>query len=80
LAVELVERLAVTDQEDRHPGAGGGLDDALASKRRDVVRGVAEARKNLREAVKLVVEANRELARQAAEGRDVKREKLLVAV
>jgi len=37
-----------------------------------------EARENLREAVQLVIEANRELARREAEGRNVIREKLLV--
>jgi len=37
-----------------------------------------EARENLREAVQLVIEANRELARREAEGRNVIREELLV--
>lgn len=35
-----------------------------------------EARENLKEAVQLVIEANRELARREAEGRDVIREEL----
>jgi predicted ATP-dependent serine protease len=39
-----------------------------------------EARVNLQEAVRLVLEANRELARREAEGRDVVREVLLLAV
>lgn len=39
-----------------------------------------EARENLKEAVQLVIEANRELARREAEGRDVIREELMVAV
>jgi predicted RNase H-like HicB family nuclease len=38
-----------------------------------------EARENLREAVKLVIEANRELARQDAEGKDVLREPLVLS-
>ena len=38
-----------------------------------------EARENLKEAVQLVVEANRELARRDAEGRRVIGEELLVA-
>lgn len=39
-----------------------------------------EARENLKEAVQLVIEANRELARREAEGRAVIREELQVAV
>ncbi|MBE9508845.1 MAG: type II toxin-antitoxin system HicB family antitoxin [Chloroflexi bacterium] len=39
-----------------------------------------EVRDNLKEAVRLVVEANRELARREAEGRNVVREELMVAV
>lgn len=38
-----------------------------------------EAHENLKEAVRLVIEANRELARGEADGRDVIREELLVA-
>ncbi len=37
-----------------------------------------EARENLREAVQLILEANRELARREAEGKDVIREELIV--
>lgn len=39
-----------------------------------------EARDNLKEAVQLIIEANRELARRAAQGRQVLREELVVAV
>ena len=39
-----------------------------------------EARENLKEAVRLVIEANRELARQEAGGTDVIREELRIAV
>jgi len=39
-----------------------------------------EARTNLREAIQLIVEANRELARRAAQGKIVVREELFVAV
>lgn len=39
-----------------------------------------EARTNLREAIQLIVEANRELARRAAQGKIVLREELFVAV
>ena len=39
-----------------------------------------EARENLKEAVQLVVEANRELARRETKGKSVVREELLVAV
>ena len=42
-------------------------------------RTLDEARDNLREAVQLVIEANRDLARREAEGRTVIREELLVA-
>ena len=38
-----------------------------------------EARENLKEAVRLVIEANRELARREAQGRNVIREELIVA-
>lgn len=41
-------------------------------------RTLDEARENLKEAVSLVIEANRELARRETEGRDVVREELLV--
>lgn len=39
-----------------------------------------EARENLKEAIQLVIEANRELARRETEGRQVIREELLVTV
>jgi len=39
-----------------------------------------EARENLKEAVQLIIEANRELARREAEGKQVIREELLVAM
>jgi len=39
-----------------------------------------EARENLKEAVQLVIEANRELARRETEGKDVIREELMVAL
>ena len=39
-----------------------------------------EARTNLREAIQLIVEANRELARRAAQGKIVLREELFVAL
>ena len=39
-----------------------------------------EARENLREAVRMVIEANRALARRSAAGRDVIREDLAVPV
>ena len=42
-------------------------------------RTLDEARANLREAVQLVLEANRELARRDAEGRDVLREELVLS-
>jgi len=41
-------------------------------------RTLDEARENLKEAVQLVIEANRELARRDAEGRDVIREEISV--
>ena len=41
-------------------------------------RTLDEARENLREAVQLIIEANRELARREAEGRTVVREELTV--
>ena len=41
---------------------------------------IDEARDNLRDAVTLVIEANRELARRDVEGRPVVREELRVAV
>jgi len=41
-------------------------------------RTLDEARENLKEAVGLVIEANRELARREAEGRTVVREELVV--
>ena len=41
-------------------------------------RTIDEARDNLQEAVQLVIEANRDLARREAEGRQVIREELLV--
>jgi predicted RNase H-like HicB family nuclease len=37
-----------------------------------------EARENLREAAQLILEANRELARREAEGKDVIREELVI--
>jgi len=39
-----------------------------------------ETRENLKEAVQLIIEANRELARRGAVGKRVVREELLVAV
>jgi predicted RNase H-like HicB family nuclease len=42
-------------------------------------RTLDEARTNLKEAVHLVIEANRELARREAAGRDVIREELVLA-
>ncbi len=41
-------------------------------------RTLEEARENLKEAIQLVIEANRELARDAARGKQVRREELLV--
>ncbi|MDQ3167597.1 MAG: type II toxin-antitoxin system HicB family antitoxin [Chloroflexota bacterium] len=43
-------------------------------------RTLDEARENLRDAVAMVIAANRDLARRDAEGRDVIREELRVAV
>jgi len=43
-------------------------------------RTLEEARENLRDAVALVIAANRDLARRDAEGRDVIREEIQVAV
>jgi len=40
---------------------------------------VEEARENLKEAVQLIIESNRELARRDAEGKDIIREQLVVA-
>ncbi len=39
-----------------------------------------EARENLKEAIQLIIEANRELARRATQGRTVLREEMVVAV
>ncbi len=39
-----------------------------------------EARENLKEAIRLILETNREIARQEAEGKEVIREELEVAV
>jgi len=41
---------------------------------------LAEARESLKEAVQLIIEANREIARREAEGRTVIREDLLVSI
>jgi predicted RNase H-like HicB family nuclease len=43
-------------------------------------RTLEEARENLKEAVQLVIEANRELARRETKGRNVIREDLMVPV
>ena len=43
-------------------------------------RTLEEVRENLKESIQLVIEANRELARQRAEGHEVIREELLVSV
>ncbi|MCX7840093.1 MAG: type II toxin-antitoxin system HicB family antitoxin [Anaerolineae bacterium] len=43
-------------------------------------RTLEEARENLKEAVQLIIEANRELARRETRGKTVIREDLLVAV
>ena len=43
-------------------------------------RTLEEARENLKEAVQLVVEANRELARRESEGKQVVREEFAVSV
>ena len=42
-------------------------------------RSLEEARENLKEAVRLVIEANREIARREAVGRQVIREDLILA-
>lgn len=39
-----------------------------------------EARENLKEAIQLIIETNRELARSEFQGRDIIEEELLVAV
>jgi len=39
-----------------------------------------EARENIKEAIQLVIEANRELARREAEGKHIVREELVVAI
>jgi predicted RNase H-like HicB family nuclease len=43
-------------------------------------RTLEEARENLKEAVQLIIESNRELARRETEGKEVIREDLMVAV
>ena len=43
-------------------------------------RTLEETRENLKEAVQLIIEANRELARREAEGKNVIREELMVVV
>jgi len=43
-------------------------------------RTLEEARENLKEAIQLIIEANRELSRRATEGKSVVREELIVAV
>jgi predicted RNase H-like HicB family nuclease len=43
-------------------------------------RTLEEARENLKDAVKLIIEANRELARRESEGRPTIKEEILVAV
>ena len=43
-------------------------------------RTLEETRENLKEAVQLIIEANRELARQAIQGKPVIREELLLSV
>ncbi len=43
-------------------------------------RTLEEARENLKEAIQLILEANRELAERRAEGHQVIREELLVSV
>jgi predicted RNase H-like HicB family nuclease len=39
-----------------------------------------EARENLKDAIQIIIEANRELARRATQGRNVLREEMVVAV
>lgn len=41
---------------------------------------IEETRENLKEAVQLIIEANRELAQREVEGKDIIREELLVHV
>ncbi len=43
-------------------------------------RTLEEARENLKEAVKLIIDANRELARRETQGKTIIREELLVVV
>ncbi len=43
-------------------------------------RTLEEARENLKEAVELVIQANRELARRESEGKQVVREELVVSL
>jgi predicted RNase H-like HicB family nuclease len=43
-------------------------------------RTIEEARENLKDAVHLIIEANRELTRRETEGKEVLREELKVAV
>ncbi|MCJ7662949.1 MAG: type II toxin-antitoxin system HicB family antitoxin [Desulfobacterales bacterium] len=43
-------------------------------------RTIEEARENLKDAVQLIIEANRELTRRETEGKEVVREELKVAV
>jgi len=43
-------------------------------------RTLEEARENLKEAVRLIIEANRELTRRETEGKSVVREELLVSL
>jgi len=43
-------------------------------------RTLKEARENLKEAVRLVIEANRELSRRETKGKEVIREELMVAL
>ncbi|MFQ5343787.1 MAG: type II toxin-antitoxin system HicB family antitoxin [Anaerolineae bacterium] len=43
-------------------------------------RTLEEARENLKEAVQLIIEANRELARRETEGKNVIREEMMVTV
>jgi len=43
-------------------------------------RTLEEARENLKEAVRLIIEANRELARREVKGKEVIREELVVKV
>lgn len=43
-------------------------------------RTLDEARENLKDAIQMIIEANRELARRATQGRTVLREEMVVAV